>query len=122
MLACGTASLYLNSGSGASRLIVTVFALALPLTPPLSVQVAGAALVAPATMSASSAQAMNVFRTRLMCRLLGPRFRQPPTAQGRILRAHAGSAQQGLANGRETSLGDLSLGPGLLQREERNSV
>ena len=39
--ACGTASLYLNSGSGAVRLIVTVFFAALPLTPPASVQVAG---------------------------------------------------------------------------------
>ena len=41
MLACGTASRYLNSESGAIRLIVTVFAFALPITPPFSVQVAG---------------------------------------------------------------------------------
>ena len=44
MLACGTASLYLNSGSGAVRLIVTVPALAFALTPPFSVQVAGLAM------------------------------------------------------------------------------
>jgi hypothetical protein len=41
MLACGTESRYLNSGSGATRLIVTVPALSLAITPPFSVQVAG---------------------------------------------------------------------------------
>ena len=38
--AWGTASLYLNSGSGALRLMVTVRADAFELTPPLSVHVA----------------------------------------------------------------------------------
>lgn len=41
MLACGTASLYGNSESGAVRSTVTVFAFASPVTPALSVQDAG---------------------------------------------------------------------------------